>query len=80
LPERYSQGVWYSKATYHTTARHTFATTVTLSNGVPVETVSALLGRSSIRTTQIYAKVVAKKIKEDMQLLRHKLDSNKQQY
>ena len=62
------------------TARHTFATTVTLSNGVTVETVSALLGHSSIRTTQIYAKVVAKKISEDMRLLRHKLDSNKQQY
>lgn len=55
------------------TARHTFGTTVTLSNGVPIETVSALLGHSSIRTTQIYSKVVAKKISEDMKLLQEKL-------
>jgi site-specific recombinase XerD len=55
------------------TARHTFATTVTLSNGVPIETVSALLGHSSIRTTQIYAKVVAQKVSNDMDILREKL-------
>ncbi len=54
------------------TARHTFATTVTLSNGMPIETVSALLGHSSIRTTQIYAKVVAKKVSEDMNSLKQK--------
>ena len=46
--------------TFHL-ARHTFATTVTLSNGVPIETVSKMLGYASIRTTQIYAKVVEKK-------------------
>ena len=55
------------------TARHTFATTVTLSNGVPLETVSALLGHKSIRTTQIYAKIVAKKVSEDMSALKEKL-------
>lgn len=55
------------------TARHTFATTVTLSNGVPIETVSALLGHSSIRTTQIYAKVVAQKVSNDMNDLKQKL-------
>ncbi|MGB5978294.1 MAG: tyrosine-type recombinase/integrase, partial [Cyclobacteriaceae bacterium] len=48
------------------TARHTFATTVTLTNGVPIESVSKMLGHSSIRTTQIYARVVEEKLKQDM--------------
>lgn len=54
------------------TARHTFATTVTLANGVPIETVSAMLGHKSIRTTQIYAKIVASKVANDMRVLREK--------
>lgn len=54
-------------------ARHTFATTVTLANGVPIETVSAMLGHTNIRTTQIYAKVVEKKMSEDMEILKSKL-------
>jgi len=52
------------------TARHTFATTVTLANGVPLETVSAMLGHKSIRTTQIYAKIVASKVSTDMKSLK----------
>lgn len=55
-------------------ARHTFATTVTLGNGVPIETVSKLLGHSSLKTTQIYAKVLNKKIGEDMDQLMEKLN------
>ncbi|HZL09833.1 MAG TPA: site-specific integrase [Prolixibacteraceae bacterium] len=54
-------------------ARHTFATTVTLTNGVPIETVSSMLGHKSITTTQIYAKVVEQKVSQDMAVLRNKL-------
>ena len=54
-------------------ARHTFATSVTLSNGVPIETVSKMLGHSSLKTTQIYAKIVDSKISTDMNQLRIKL-------
>ncbi len=58
--------------TFHL-ARHTFATTVTLTNGVPIETVSKMLGHTSIRTTQIYAKVIEGKISEDMKKLKSRL-------
>ncbi len=50
-------------------ARHTFATTITLSNGVPLETVSRMLGHSDIKMTQRYAKISGYKIKEDMKKL-----------
>ena len=50
-------------------ARHTFATTVTLSSGVPIESVSKMLGHTSLKTTQIYAKVVDRKLIEDMALV-----------
>ncbi len=61
--------------TFHM-ARHTFATTVTLSNGVPIETVSKMLGHSKIATTQIYARVIEKKISHDIAELREKLSTN----
>ena len=55
------------------TARHTFATTITLSNGVPIETVSKMLGHTKLSTTQIYARVLEKKVGEDMLQLRNRL-------
>lgn len=54
-------------------ARHTFATTVTLSNGVPLESVSKMLGHKSLRTTQHYAKIVDRKIGDDMKALKIRL-------
>jgi site-specific recombinase XerD len=59
--------------TFHI-ARHTFATTVTLNNGVPIESVSKMLGHKSIKITQVYAKVLDRKLSEDMAILKSKFN------
>ena len=60
--------------TFHL-ARHTFATTTTLAKGVPIETVSKMLGHTNIETTQIYARITNEKIRKDMEALAGKLDA-----
>lgn len=69
----------HKNITFHV-ARHTFATTVMLSNGVPIETVSKLLGHTKLSTTQIYARVVESKISEDIQNLLIRFKTKKQQF
>jgi site-specific recombinase XerD len=62
------------RLTYHL-ARHTFATTVTLNNGVPIETVCKMLGHKHLKITQHYAKTLDLKISADMQVLKSKIES-----
>lgn len=56
-------------------ARHSCATSVLLANGVPIETVSKILGHTNIRTTQIYARITDLKVSNDMEMLAQKLDA-----
>ncbi|WP_414692608.1 tyrosine-type recombinase/integrase [Pedobacter sp.] len=58
--------------TFHL-ARHSFATTVTLTNGVPLESVGKMLGHRSIKSTQIYARVLDDKLSHDMTVLEQKI-------
>ena len=51
------------------TARHTFATLICLNNGVPIESISKMMGHSSIRTTQIYAEITNQKVSQDLAML-----------
>jgi integrase len=67
----------HKNITFHV-ARHTFATTLMLSNGVPMETVSKLLGHTKLSTTQIYARVIESKISEDIQNLLKRFEAKKQ--
>ena len=73
LKEIASEAKIKKNLTFHM-ARHTFATTVTLTNGVPIETISKMLGHRKLTTTQIYAKVLERKVGEDMEILRSKLE------
>ena len=68
----------HKNITFHV-ARHTFATTIMLSNGVPIETVSKLLGHTKLSTTQIYARVLEHKISEDIDNLLERFETKKQQ-
>ena len=54
-------------------ARHTFATTVTLANNVPLQEVSAMLGHASTRMTQHYARVMDRNLKDNMNIVRSKM-------
>ena len=63
----------HKDVTFHV-ARHTFATTVTLENGVPIESVSKMLGHTNVQTTQIYARITERKINQDMDVLSKKLN------
>lgn len=59
-------------------SRHTMATEICLTNGVPIETVSSILGHKNIKTTQIYAKITKEKLNKDMDKLSLQLNHIKE--
>jgi integrase len=63
-----------SRLTFHM-GRHTYATQVCLSQGVPIETLSKMMGHKSIQTTQIYAKITNQKVNEDMKILSKQIEN-----
>lgn len=65
------------KLTTHT-ARHSCATSVLIANGVPIETVSKILGHTNIRTTQIYARITDVKVSKDLEMLANILNKKSQ--
>lgn len=58
-----------NELTFHI-ARHTFATTITLTYGVPIENVSKMLGHKNLRSTQPYAKILDRKVSDNMKILK----------
>ena len=59
--------------------RHTFATEICITQGVPIESVSKMLGHTNIKTTQIYARVVDRKVSHDMSVLERKINSRRRE-
>ena len=61
----------HKNLTFHT-ARHTMATTICLANGMPIGSLSKVLGHSNIKTTQLYAKITDDKLNDDLSILKNK--------